>query len=361
MVWALIASVFCYALLRALGSGAWMPWIMAIIPERIRGRYFAMEQVLGGAASIGILLGSSVLFRLLPVFDAFIVQYTVAFIAAAISWQAVRRMPDAERPRMIGLGHVFKVTPRAILHGGAFSRFLLVCCVYAAVTGGVVPFCAYFLRNQLRLGADDILMFETMRNVGVVIGSLLLRNEIDRLGPRPFFLLALVLTGLVALFWVSLLVWGFQPSSYLPVVFFVLGMGGAAWVAASLSHLPTVTPVEDRSVVLAVHGAATSFVGGCATSGWGLLLRAEGVAGPTMNLEWFLVFFGVLLTGLAALLLTIRRLTFSRLPGEVRITAGTELLHPGRAFTYFVTLVDQSLTAGAPRGETGKPDGERAA
>ena len=41
----LVACLFMFNLVRGMASGAWMPWISEIIPERLRARFLSRDQV----------------------------------------------------------------------------------------------------------------------------------------------------------------------------------------------------------------------------------------------------------------------------------------------------------------------------
>lgn len=342
MIYAMIGSVFCFVFFRSLGSCAWMPWMYKLLPEQLRGRYFASEQVTSGIASVGILLLCSILFKVLSPYDAFIVEYSVAFVGAALSWFALRKMHDTERPTTISLARVVDETPGICLKPGDFRRFLWVSCWYGFVTTAISPFGIYFLKVELHVLPGDILTYSTAQYCGVILMSLLLRGEIDRRGPRPFFFAAGLGYAALALFWIALLVFRFDARSYFPLVYLWLGMVSALWVSANLNYLPSVVPPDNRPLVLAVQGAATAFISGLAPVVWGLLLKEEGPT-PAMNRTAFIVFFVFVLLSMAGIVAWMRRFRYPTGKTE-KLEFGDLVLRPHRAFSYLITLVDTSIT-----------------
>ncbi|HUG11512.1 MAG TPA: MFS transporter [Opitutaceae bacterium] len=349
MVNVLIGSVFLFTFMRSIASCAWVPWLYAILPPGIRGRYFASDQVISGIGSIGILVTCSVLFMTLPLFDAFIVMYSISFAGAVASFFFLRRMPDGEKPSTISLRRVFQETPAFLLKPSPFRRFLAASAGFAILTTPVAPFCAYYLRVQDALAPGNILLFTTMQYAGVVLGSLMLRNQIDRIGPRPFFFLALILNVTVCAYWIGELQFGVTDTAWLPFIYLLFGMGAATWVSATLSFLPHVTGGPSRPLLLSLHGAVTSLIGGLSPIVWGYFLKEPGDV-PAMDPVMFQVFFVVGIVGLVAIAFWLRTMEIPATTGE-RVELGSVVMRPQRAFTYLINLVDVSF---APR--SGKPE-----
>jgi len=355
MVNVLIGSVFLFTFMRSIASCAWVPWLYSILPPGLRGKYFASDQVISGIGSIGILVTCSALFMTLPLFDAFIVMYSMSFSGAVISYFFLRQMPDGDKPSTISLKRVFVETPGFILRASPFRRFLSASASFAVLTTPVAPFCAYYLRVQDALAPGNILLFTTMQYAGVVLGSLMLRNQIDRSGPRPFFFLALILNGVVCCYWLGVLQFGVTDTSWLPFIYLLFGMGASSWVSANLSFLPNVTEGPSRALMLAIHGAVTSLIGGLSPIVWGWFLKEPGDV-PAMSVPAFQIFFLVGLAGLVSIAFWLRTFAFPEYKGE-RVDLGSVVMRPQRAFTYLINLVDISFAPRAPK--TGEIQEER--
>ncbi|HUG10618.1 MAG TPA: MFS transporter, partial [Opitutaceae bacterium] len=191
----------------------------------------------------------------------------------------------------------------------------------------------------------NILLFTTMQYAGVVLGSLMLRNQIDRVGPRPFFFLGLILNVTVFAYWIGVLQFEISDTSWLPFVYLLFGMGAATWVSANLSFLPHVTGGPSRALLLALHGAVTSLIGGLSPIVWGFILKEPGDV-PAMDPLMFQLFFVVGIVGLVGIALWLRTLEIPAFLDE-RVDLGSVVMRPQRAFTYLINLVDISF---APRG-----------
>jgi len=346
-VYAMVGSVLAFTFFRAFGSGAWLPWLYRLLPETVRGRYFATEQLVTGVASVVILVTCMVLFETLPLRHAFMIEYSIAFGGAALSYLALGRMTDTERPVTSDLAGVVRETPGICLRPGAFRAFLLVACGFAFATTAIAPLGIYYLRVESGVSAGDILFYTMMQYAGTAVVSLVTRNEIDRRGARPFFYTAAVIFSVVAAFWIAMLAIGFAGRSFFPFACFALGAGAGLWAAAYQKYLPVLVPVENRPLVLAIYGAVTAFAGGLAPVVWGLAVRG---AGHGMNRPAFIAFFVFVAASMIGIVLQMRRFVFPTVVAD-RPDLGVVVRRPHQVFTYCITLIDSSI--GPAGGEPG--------
>ena len=237
----------------------------------MRGRYFASDQFVSGIAGVGTLLVCAPLFALLPIYTALLVQYGIALIGSTLSYYALKRLPDIERPTSISLRSVLRDTPRHLFAPSTFRHYLWLAVWCTVITTPIPPFAAYYLKVGAQMSASEIMMFEVLRFTGVILGAWLMRRRIDATGARPFFSRVSGCSrrwarGLVALStsrhrWIAAAMFG---------IYFVVGLGWVCWTIANLNYLPKITAPEERALLVSVHGATTFCIGGCAPVLWGL-------------------------------------------------------------------------------------------
>jgi MFS family permease len=332
----LILSVFFFAFLRSIGSSAFLPWMYSILPARMRGRYFANDQIFSGIAGVATLIGCSVLFFWLPLQTAFVWQYALALTGALLAWYALKKIPDGPRPEAVDLRRVARDTPRLCFRRSRYRHFLWLSVLFAVCSAPIAPFSVYYLRVEVGLDAAEIILFTTLQYLGAIVGSLFVRNIIDRSGPRLFFRISSLLYIAVALSWWSFLHWEAAWVLPLLLVYFTLGMAASAWMSANLNYLPRLTSERDRPIRISVHGAVTSFLGGLSPIVWGLFLRGEG-DGARMNTQVFEIFFIILLLSHLLLLWHVRYLRAAKTDGEPILLAGG-LGRPIRSLSSLVNL-----------------------
>lgn len=308
MVYALIASSFFFSFFRAIGGCAVMPMIYATLPESVRGRYFATDQALAGASGILTLLLCAALFRLLPNYDAFFWQYAYAIVGTFFTIYYLSRVKDPPRPTATRLGEIATETPRICLQKSAFRQYLVVMGFNALTYTAFVPLQAYYLKTEAHLSMDRILIYTALQYAGVILGTLIMRNHIDRIGTKPVFRISLVSAAIISVFWIFLIRGQGQLLPFLPLSYFAFGFSSSLWITANLKYLPRVCDEEKQALHVSVHSAVVGIVGGLAPIIWGYLVKIPG-SQPGVRADAFSLFFGALLLSQIGLFFYIPRLT----------------------------------------------------
>ena len=340
MVQSLVGSVFFFCLFRSIGAASGTSWFYAILPEHVRGRYFASDQFVSAVGGVGTLLASAALFAVLPAYPALLAQYLIALLGSTISYYSLKKLPDAERPTSISLRTVLRDTPRHLFARSTFRTYVWLAVGCAILSTPIPPFSAYYLKVGPKFSTGQIMLFEVLRYLGVMVAAWVIRRRIDVTGAKPFFVLALGIYAAIGAFWWFYLKNGFGGIPGILVVYFLVGLGAATWTIANLNYLPQIVTAEERTLAVSVHGAVTACIGGLSPVIWGLFLKSgEGVTRGinTAVFQWFFVSVGV-----GAIVISI---FLGRLPEEKGepvdpILIGNAILRPFRAMTYLANLVE---------------------
>ncbi len=340
MVKAMVWSVFLFCLCRSIGAASGTSWFYAILPENLRGRYFASDQFVSAVAGVGTLLASAALFATLPVYLALLLQYAIALVGSTISYFSLKKLPDAARPVSISLRTVLRDTPRHLFARSAFRPYLWLAVVFAIIATPITPFSAYYLKVGAGYSTGQIMLFEVLRYAGVMTAAWVLRRRIDETGAKPYFLLALALYVLAGVFWWLMLRNGWGSAAGVLVVYFVLGLGAATWAIANLNYLPKVVHADERTLAVSIHGAITAFAGGLSPIVWGLFLKKADSATRAIDTDVFQWFFVSVVVGAVGLFSAMARLQEEKGQPVDPILIGNAILRPVRAATYLVNLID---------------------
>lgn len=333
----LIASIFLFALLRATGNCAFIPWMYSILPDKIRGRYFAVEQIYSGVSGVGTLLFCSFMFWVAPLFQAFVWQYAVALLGALLSWYALARLRDGPRPEAMDLNMVLREGPAICLRPGPYRRFLVLSVAFAVTSAPLPAFAAYYLRVERGLDPSTIIIFTTLQYLGAISGALFTRNIIDRAGPRVFFALALVLYSIVAFAWWSFLRTGTELVMLLLGVYFLHGVAASTWMSANLNYLPRLCTERDRPLRVSVHGATTALLAGLSPILLGRILQADS-GGAAINATAFQGYFLFVIAMQLILLSNVPRLEAAKGESEPIVLIGA-IGRPIRSLGFLINLV----------------------
>jgi MFS family permease len=339
MVLALIGSCFVFCLLRAMGMAASLPWFFAILPAEHRGRYFGSDHLFGGIACMLTLIVCAALFWLLPPYAALFIQFAIALLGSALSYRALRALPDGPPVLAFRLRELGPRLRRLAVAAAPYRSFLLVTLGCYAVTTPIAPFAAYHLKTAAGLSPALIMLFELLRYSGSALGAWVLRRRIDRAGARPYLVVGLVLYVGLSLYWLALLRHDFGGRGGLIAAYALMGFASTCWMIGNLSYLPKLLAEDDRTLGITLQGALAALAGGLATTAWGLALRPEE-GGTGLDATLFQALFAAALLGCAGLALVVFRLPEPDAPGLEPILPGSALLRPHRAVSYLINLVD---------------------
>jgi MFS family permease len=215
MVLAMVGSVILFTFFRALGSCATWPWMYALIPDTIRGRYFATDQILTGVAGVLTLVFCGLLFTFLPTYEAYTWQYSFALVGSAISVIFLISIPDAPKPERIHLRSIISGMPAWILKPGGFRTYLHFMLLLHVVITSIAPFTVYFLKVERDIPFEHILFLSAIQYSGSIIASLWIRKSIDREGAKRAFIIGFGALGLNLAMW-ALIVQGNSSSFHDP-------------------------------------------------------------------------------------------------------------------------------------------------
>lgn len=340
MVHAMVAAMFFYSLSRSVGAAAITTWLQALVPAGVRGRYWASDQIMAGAAAVGTLAVTAALFALLPAKWAFFAQYAISITGAWMAVRCLRTLPDIARPTVMSVAKIRADTPRHLFGAGPYRAYLGLAIFYYLVVTPLSPFGAFFLRSTLGLSVSAIMSYTMLQYCGTIAGNWFMRSRIDRTGAKPFFRASFVTFGVIATGWLVCLRWTAAAAPLMPAIYFLLGAAGGVFTAANVSYLAKILPEHDRALPVSLHGAITAFLGGLSPAIWGLFLKESHGDSVAISPAAFQVFFLVTLAGVLALVLLVNRL--EERAGHVDpLLEGSWLLRPFRAMTFLVSLVEK--------------------
>jgi MFS family permease len=204
-VYAMVAVIFVFAVSKAVGISAWMPWVAAIVPRSVRGYYLSRDRAFISMSTLLTLAGSGVLL-LGHSLTGYSIVFLIGFLAGVVSLFFLRRIPDPikvvpvnEVPSdatRLGWRNVFCDIP--------FMRLILFSVAVQGVVTGSATFTLIFAREQVGLGDGVILWLTAGASLVGLFALQMLRHRADRTGSKP--LLAFVLCWWVCyyLLWFAL-------------------------------------------------------------------------------------------------------------------------------------------------------------
>ncbi len=339
MIASMVTAMFVYSFTRAIGTASLTTWIFQLVPASIQGRYWSTDQILSGTAVVGSLIFYSILFSILPIYSAFVVQYVVAIFGAWMAYRYLNQLPDVEHPKMLSLEKIVRETPRLMTEPSLYRTYLWLSVTLFFTITPIAPFAAFYLRATAGLTTAHIMLLTMLTYFGLIAANGIMRSRMDTHGAKPFFRLSYALFGLIAAAWLFFLLTNGRWLILLPPIYLLHGAASGCWTSANLNYLAKIVPEKDRALPVSIHGAVITFIGGCSPVLWGLFMKGERNA-TEVNVIAFEVFFAVLLVTAGGMFWFVNRLPEKTGAADPLLQGGW-MLRPFRGVANLINLVER--------------------
>ena len=313
-----------FAILRAIGVTASFPWTQEYVPNSVRGKYTATNNLASTLSGfLAISLASTVLARTTGLlgYDVIIAvgvicgMIAVAF-AAFIPGGAPQKSAQGAPPPRRDL--------RAGLQDPALMRYLVGVGLMIVATVPLSSFLPLFMQEEVGLTTSNVVGLQNAVLVGALLSSFLWGWAADRYGSKPVALSGVVLRAVLPIGW--LLMPRNSPLSLGVAMAISLAQGVAdvGWNVGSARLLYNdVVPPEKKNDYLALYFAWIGIVGGMSQLFGGRLVdgtRTLQVGGQTLGNPFLpLLLLGLVLPIVAAFVIRKLRddstVRFSQFPG----------------------------------------------
>jgi hypothetical protein len=272
----MLISLFLFNVVRGISTGAWLPWLTALVPANARGAFLRSDQVhmqCGGMLAVAI---STVVLWSGGRPWQFSLLFVISALAGMSSLHFVRKIPDIE------IGEQAKSSGQPvpwleILKYPPFTKLLVFNVVYNWVVGGLAAFVIAFLEGRAGYTAGQVLAVSLAASVGAFTSVPFFGLVLERTGSKPLLRLAMTLYLIGILFWVAFTS-GMVPAHYLLVGinYLILGVAGGLFSIANTRIAMDTMPIMGRNHFFALFTVFASLSLGLAPIFWGVFLDALG-------------------------------------------------------------------------------------
>jgi MFS family permease len=307
----LLFLLFGFNLSRGISSAAWLPWITALVPAEVRGRYLARDSACVNAASAVTLVLAGFALGRQPSPYQFAAIFAFSALMGTISLSFLKRIPDARGPDDEADNRE-PVPWLAIAAHPPFRKLLRMNIAWSIAYGGLAAFTVAYLKGAAGMDEGRILLVTGLAYLGGIGGLVLFGSRLDHHGSKPVLLVCLLGWVGVLLGW-TLLSGGVVGTS-LGVVLglqVLMGLGYAVYAMANTRLAMAVVPAMGRNHFFALFSVVGNLTLGIAPILWGLLIDAFGQrCFVTLGFEWnrFSLFFLLVTLACAVTLALCRRL-----------------------------------------------------
>jgi MFS family permease len=261
-VLALIAGFSAYYMIGGFFNPAWSHWIVSIVPEQARGRFYGRKNQTAGrfgflAAAIGGYLLSVI--SDVNLWLAYGVLFFFGFVAKIVCALCINRMDEGDEIKKMPAYPAMSVG-KFLRHidENSFGKYVLYMCIMSFAVNIAAPFFTpYMLRTVAEGGLGfSYLQFTIMTAVSTTASFLVFRHfgrVADRFGNKKVLVLTGFLIPLVPLFWL------FTTNFY-----YLLGIeifSGIVWAGFNLctaNYVFDLVGKEYRMIYSAYYNAFTT-------------------------------------------------------------------------------------------------------
>jgi MFS family permease len=270
----MLTCLFLFNVARGISTGAWLPWLTALIPPGARTKFLSSDQLhmqCGGMLAIAI--STLVLWSGGKPWQ-FALLFAISMFSGMLSLHFVQKIPDIE------VGEQVKSSGQPvpwleILKYPPFFKLLVFNVVYNWVVGGLAAFVIAFLEGKAGYTAGQVLAVSLAGAFGAFASVPFIGPVLERTGSKPVlrFAMALYLLGIV--FWV-LVTGGLLSANYIlvAIAYLVLGVAGGLFSIANVRIAMDTMPELGRNHFFSLYTVFTSLSLGLAPIFWGVFLDA---------------------------------------------------------------------------------------
>ena len=290
----MLSLLFGFNLSRGISSCAWLPWITALVPTALRGKYLARDAAVQNLASFITFLIAAACLAGTPGAWQFAVLFAFSAVMGAVSLTFLKRIPDAEMPEETR-DSKGPVPWLEMLRFPPFWKLLRALIGYSVAYGGMTAFTVAFLKTETGMSEGKILLVNSVAFLGGLSSLWFLGSRLDRLGSKPVLTFCFSAWVAVLAGWIALSGGVFPVRmSVVLLLQFMMGLLAALIQMANTRLAMAIIPVMGRNHFFAIYSTLGNVTLGLAPIGWGLLIDAVGHHSSTwLGIEWnrYTVFF----------------------------------------------------------------------
>ncbi len=281
LVQATLAVVCAASLLSALASASWLSWMAALVPHRLRGRYFGLRN---SAASLTSLLCVPLMGVAVSAWGGGTLQGYGALLflgvlagTASLGCQFFKADVNPQESGKATDSHSGNQAEQetgnfaAILKNANFLKFLLYIGLWTFAVNIGSPFFNIYLLKDLDLDVSWVTMYNSLTPAANLLMLMVWGKLADRLGNRPILLGVGVLVAVTPLLWLGTGNNGISLWLWLPLLHL---FGGATWAAIDLCNnnmQMEIAPAQKPSGYFAIAAAVAGVAGALGSTAGGFL------------------------------------------------------------------------------------------
>lgn len=255
-------TVAAFALTRSVGMTANLPWVQEFVPNSVRGKYTATNNVFASLAGFVAIFGGGFVLDRITGLNGFILLIGVGVLAGFVSVWLASYIPGGA-PQSARAGEKQHRDLRAAFTDPNFLRYLIGVAVLTLATVPLASFIPLFMQEIVGLQRGNIVLLQIGSLAGGLLSSYMWGWVADRYGSKPIMLWGLLLRLSLPIFWM-IMPKNTEASLYIAAsIALFQGIADMGWGIGSARMLyVSIVPVPKRSDYMALYNAWTGIAGG---------------------------------------------------------------------------------------------------
>lgn len=283
-------------MLGGLGSASWLTWLAALVPRRLRGRYFSIRNIAASLTSLicvpllgwgisvfpgGTTQGYSAILLLAVI--AGLISLGFQWLMADVDPQADQATSTSSTPTTSASSEVRSFSSHHaesnIYKNPNFLTFLFYFSFWTFAVNVSAPFFNIYMLDNLSLDISWVTLYNSLTAGANLLMLVLWGKLADRVGNRPILVLVGILVAITPLLWLAIdnsfvSIWFWLPLIHI--------LSGGTWAAIDLCNNNIqmgVAPVRHHAACFAVVAAVSGVSGALGTTVGGLLAQFADYGG----------------------------------------------------------------------------------
>jgi MFS family permease len=275
--------VFLAHISGALGTPNWISWMTALVPRRLRGRYFGLRN---SAANLTNLLSVPLLGMLISRWQISTVKsygliLTLAVVAGLISLGFQLLMTDVNPQQPIETNKIDTEQPTFLtfLKDANFLKFLIFIGLWMFAVNSSAPFFNIYLLKDLGLDISWVTFYSSLTAGTNVLMLIVWGKLADRIGNRSILLGVGIAVAIVPLLWLGIDSDRLSMWLWLPLLYLFTGATVSAIDLCNTNLQMAIAPVNKPSSYFAIAAAVGGLGGALGTTVGGILAQSAYIGG----------------------------------------------------------------------------------
>lgn len=272
--------------MEALGRASWISWMAALVPQRLRGRYFGFRNSTISLTNLITvpLLGLAVSKWPGGTLEGYRALLVLGVVCGLVSQSCQFWMADVNPRLVLAVGSdpaqsESKGTKFAFLKEANFLKFVLYFGIWSFAVNVSAPFFNLYMLDNLDIDVSVVTIYGSLAAGANLLMQVFWGKLADRIGNRPLLVVMGALVAVIPLLWLgtgndSISIW-----VWLPILHLLSGGLGAALDLCNNNLLMGVAPLRNQSSYFAIAAAVFGVSGATGIISGGFLATQASSGG----------------------------------------------------------------------------------